>query len=496
MASSSITSRIESRTLIGTGRKNGWNASRRVASLKIRPSPDRRPACNRILPGCIKHARRDEETVMATSPKSATIRTYNVGFGDCFLLSFKYGANSERHVLIDFGSTGFPSDVPKTRMMDIAQDIKKRTGGKLQAVVATHRHKDHISGFETKKGGKGTGDVIRSLKPSLVVQPWTEDPDLNTKATGPKSKKKIIGQKLKKIGAMAPRHIAALTQMHGIAQLMLTARNLPRTVKSEVSFLGETNLANKSAVTNLMTMAKNSYVFCGTRSGLEKVLPGVKVHVLGPSTVAQTDSIKTQRRSDPDQFWQFQAKAIGTDEAVDGGKQVLFPRYVESQDARFPIRARWLIYHSRMTRSEQLLSIVRMLDKQMNNTSVILIFQVGKRCLLFPGDAQIENWEFALKQKKFTSLLSRVNLYKVGHHGSRNATPMDLWNGFKNRAKKKTPVRLKSLMSTMAGKHGHEHSKTEVPRSTLVHALESETDFFTTQKLKGKDFFEDTLMTF
>ena len=467
-----------------------------AGSYVIRPSLDPLLASNRILPGSIKHARRDEETAMATSPKSVTICTYNVGFGDCFLLSFKYGPKSERHVLIDFGSTGVPAGVPKTRMMDIAQDIKERTGGKLQAVVATHRHKDHISGFETKKGGKGTGDVIRSLKPSLVVQPWTEDPDLSTKATGPKSKKKILNQKLKKMGEKTPKHIMALSRMQGIAQLMLSARNLPKAVKSEVSFLGETNLANKSAVTNLMNMAKNTYVFCGSKSGLEKVLPGVKVHVLGPPTVAQTDTIKKQRSSDPDQFWQFQAKAISADEAVSGGKQVLFPRYVESQDARFPIRARWLIYHSRMTRGEQLLSIVRMLDQQMNNTSVILIFQVGKRCLLFPGDAQIENWQFALDQKKYSSLLSRVNLYKVGHHGSRNATPMDLWKGFKNKAKKKSSARLKSLMSTMAGKHGHEHSKTEVPRSTLVDALESETDFFTTQKLKGKDFFQDTTMTF
>lgn len=42
---------------------------------------------------------------MAKAPKKVKIRTYNVGFGDCFLLSFDYGG-SERHVLIDFGSTG------------------------------------------------------------------------------------------------------------------------------------------------------------------------------------------------------------------------------------------------------------------------------------------------------------------------------------------------------------------------------------------------------
>ena len=201
------------------------------------------------------------------APKSVSIRTYNVGFGDCFLLSFKYAGNVERHVLVDFGSTGLPEGVPKTRMIDIANDIKARTNGKLHAVVATHRHKDHISGFETKQGGKGTGDVIRSLKPNVVLQPWTEDPDLAPKATGPKSKSKKITQKLRQLGPDSPRQIAALNSMHSIASQMLTARNLPKALKGELSFLGETNLANLSAVKNLMTMAKNRYVFCGAKSG-------------------------------------------------------------------------------------------------------------------------------------------------------------------------------------------------------------------------------------
>jgi len=99
---------------------------------------------------------------MAKSPKKLNIRTYHVGFGDCFLLSFEYGPNDEKHVLVDFGSTGLPDGTPKTRMMDIAKDIKARTGGKLTAVVATHRHKDHISGFETKAGGAGVpADWVR-----------------------------------------------------------------------------------------------------------------------------------------------------------------------------------------------------------------------------------------------------------------------------------------------------------------------------------------------
>jgi hypothetical protein len=36
----------------------------------------------------------------------------------------------------------------------------------------------------------------------------------------------------------------------------------------------------------------------------------------------------------------------------------------------------------------------------MNNTSVILFFEVGSKKLLFPGDAQIENWSYALEDAR------------------------------------------------------------------------------------------------
>jgi hypothetical protein len=232
---------------------------------------------------------------MAKSPKSVTIRTYNVGFGDCFLMSFQYIVSSERQVLIDFGSTGFPAGVPNTRMMDIANNIKERTKGKLHAVVATHRHKDHISGFETKQGGKGTGDVVRSLKPNLVVQPWTEDPDLKPNATGPKSSQKQIVRKLGRMGLDTPKHVAALSRMHGIAQQMLNASNLPKVFKGELSFLGETNLANPNAVKNLMTMAKNSYVHCGSSATVEGPLSGVIRTLRSISSLASFASRPGQR---------------------------------------------------------------------------------------------------------------------------------------------------------------------------------------------------------
>jgi hypothetical protein len=122
------------------------------------------------------------------------------------------------------------------------------------------------------------------------------------------------------------------------------------------------------------------------------------------------------------------------------------------------------------------------MDDAMNNTSVILLFEVGKQKLLFPGDAQIENWEFALSQPKLKKLLTGVTVYKVGHHGSRNATPKTLWNGFKKRSTTPSASRLRTFMSTKAGKHG-DHPETAVPRSTLVDELKAKSTFFTTQDL-------------
>ena len=114
---------------------------------------------------------------MAT-PSSIEIRSYQVGFGDCFLLSFVY-PSFKRHVLIDFGTTELPSSVSGTTaayMAGIAAHIKKTCGGKLTAVIATHRHADHISGFATTGKNGGSGKIIASCQPDVVLQPWTEDP--------------------------------------------------------------------------------------------------------------------------------------------------------------------------------------------------------------------------------------------------------------------------------------------------------------------------------
>jgi hypothetical protein len=124
------------------------------------------------------------------------------------------------------------------------------------------------------------------------------------------------------------------------------------------------------------------------------------------------------------------------------------------------------------------------MDNALNNTSVILLIKAGTKKFLFPGDAQWENWEYALS--KNAKQLTDVDVYKVGHHGSLNATPKTLWNAFtKKSSNEGAKGRLCSVMSTRTdSKHGHRESGTEVPRDKLVHALRDNSELRSTQELE------------
>src|SRR4051812_40369435 len=102
---------------------------------------------------------------MPNAPVSVDVRAYQVGFGDCFLVSFVYSAKNVRHLLIDFGTTGLPKRgskalQPSKHMRQVAEDIQKVCDGQLTAIIATHRHRDHISGFATDKSNGESGKII------------------------------------------------------------------------------------------------------------------------------------------------------------------------------------------------------------------------------------------------------------------------------------------------------------------------------------------------
>ena len=416
---------------------------------------------------------------MGAGPQSLTIRMYNVGFGECFLLTFKYAQRS-RHVLVDYGSTSAPRRAGKDYMTVIANDIKRSCSGKLDIVVATHRHRDHVSGFSTDAG---TGQIIAALRPDCVIQPWTEDPNAKTSALAAVA---TLYNRGKAAARQRNAHFLGLLEdMHGIAAAVAAAADGVGHGKSrahsQLKFIGKDNIKNPSAVKNLMQMAKRGksyYVNAGMKL---RLLPGVKCTVLGPPTLRQSDAIRKERAKDPQEFWQFRAFWAFQNLALTRTFAVARKR-IASRTAGAPPSVRWFLRQARQIHADQMLGLVRDLDSVMNNTSVILLLEVGKRKILLPGDAQIENWAYALSKPAWRKALANVNLYKVGHHGSLNATPRSLWALFRNKGTDGRRGRLATLCSTKAGKHGSAKSGTEVPRRLLVAELKKESDFASTEE--------------
>jgi hypothetical protein len=71
------------------------------------------------------------------------------------------------------------------------------------------------------------------------------------------------------------------------------------------------------------------------------------------------------------------------------------------------------------------LAVAVSLDKAVNGTSLMLMFEFGDAFLLFPGDAQWGTWRSAMDDPEHRELLARTTFLKVGHHGSHNATPKE-----------------------------------------------------------------------
>ncbi len=399
------------------------------------------------------------------APSEVRLRMYQVGFGDCFLLSFRYrttlpDGREERHVLVDFGSTHWPKG-HKPRYREIADDIRERTEGALDAIVITHRHKDHISGF----GNDEAAAIIAGLKPKAVIRPWTENPAAAANATRPA----LVGERSRSFAL-------SLSQAQAFAEAVTQAVGEgTRGFRGALRELALDQLPNQEAITRLDELARETatgggYIFAGQASGLETLLPGVTTTVLGPPTIEQWPRVKGQREDDPE-YWLRQRGLLGRMlAAVDASPETVREAENSRRAAVGPGPTRWIVERLQAQQTHSLLRIVRGLEDALNNTSVVLLFETGKRRLLFPGDAQIENWSYALTSPKASALragLPEIDLYKVGHHGSRNASPRSLVSLWSGRTKP-----LVSVLSTMPGVHG-ESEATAVPRITLCDALAS-----------------------
>lgn len=369
---------------------------------------------------------------------TATVRMYRLNeLGDCFLLTFRDGETVSR-MLVDCGSFR-NSNASKARLQEIVADIATQTNGApLNVVIGTHQHNDHVSGFV---------HCERELKAIGVEQvwlPWLDDPQDSTAVE--------IGEEHNNL--QLALH-AARGKVHSLAGSK--AKDKLAVLDDVLGFYGADAKAPPAlpadAVRRLKQMGrkKPKYLRPGTILDLPGLAAGrVKAYVLGPPRDYATIKQKEPRPGESyDHALAFQGLSASRFlAAVDGhihgadGEERQYPfneplkqragresarlkrlqlSYKRRDDAWRKIDDDWL---------NQAESLALYLDTFTNNSSLVLALELVEsgKVLLFAADAQTGNWrswsEVKWKDKDVSleDLLARTVLYKVGHHGSHNAT--------------------------------------------------------------------------
>jgi beta-lactamase superfamily II metal-dependent hydrolase len=363
---------------------------------------------------------------------------YRHGLGDCFLLAFGAGNNQQRYVLIDCGVLVGTANADET-MKNVANDIKQATDGHLHAVVVTHEHWDHVSGFAQAKL------VFETIGVDELWLAWTEDSD---------------DPLAKQLRARRRQAFAALQSVR--MRLAANPSAYSQRVEYVMDFYGPPALgaAGRATTESALEWVKgkwDKHVYCSPGNPPLSIsgLPHVSFFVLGPPKDERyiRKSRPSRRHSevylgDPcSGDLETLLMALGASDS--DSPQVLRtlredesrpfnPAYeLKKEDvAVAPILSRYNSDPWRQIETnwgELAGELALKLDAHTNNTSLVLAIELspGGKVLLFPGDAQVGNWlsweditwsDDAHADLKAADLLSRTVLYKVGHHGSHNAT--------------------------------------------------------------------------
>lgn len=328
------------------------------------------------------------------------VRAYNVEVGDCLYCRIPKGRKvggdvDDFHILIDCGSVGTEShlhaaiDDLKTLLPD-ADNGKKR----LDLLVVTHEHKDHIAGFDP--------ELFDDFKIERIWMNAAMDPE------HPQAERAL---KLKALATTAMRNIASLNlAMSPELQNLVALYGIDN--DSAMLALRET-LPQRNGI-------EAEYVHAGqTGSELGLPLEDVEIHVLGPEN--DIDRFYLGKAADETLF---RVAATGAAFNAAGVSELgASPTNISQADFRR--------LQSRMLSSA--FAFAELSSRVTNNTSVILLIEWKRKRLLFVGDAE---WDTKFKEGKNNGAwnvmwherkraLRPIDFLKVGHHGSVNATP---WN--------------------------------------------------------------------
>jgi hypothetical protein len=325
---------------------------------------------------------------------------YRPGFGDCFLVSFGAAAKA-RHVLIDFGAH-MHGEIGT--MDQIMENLESATGKKLELIVASHAHRDHISGF-----GK-FADRFAEFKIGEVWLPWTDNPDDKDAA------------------ALEKKHLALYDTLDKHLRVALNASEADPEYAAALHALSNlrgNGRAKAELARGFGTGAKVSYLKAGASIPKVGEAIGLSAEIFGPPKEQEFFS-----RMDPPADQRFLTAPNDMSGAIKPFPNLEIregePDYKAICDEAQPLVAVDDLAKLHDLSEAPAGRLALALDSVRNNTSLVILFRYRGKSLLFPGDAQWGNWQSWIGTDAARQLLGELDFLKLAHHGSENATPVDV----------------------------------------------------------------------
>lgn len=452
-------------------------AARKAAKKTKRPAPKKASSTTKT--------KRTGTTKAGTASGSASglkVRMYRVGFGDFFLVTVPTSAG-DRYIVIDCGvfkGTSGTGDIGSIE--EAVEDLFNTTGGKLALVIMTHRHADHIAGFSK-------AERFKDFSASMVWMPYWEQ---FNDAKGSANNLQLDISKVAEDLAMQFRGRADKEAQQALDQLSnATGIDFNATAKG-----GKRAGGNAAALDllkdHLGDNGKNvRYYAAGDKAELPSELKGLSAEILGPPPQnAKIFMPLTDLKKGVGQY-------LDSTTPSDDGPQAIQPfrpqwqasldyDYPEKDARGFAIKYKDFVKFVENTQPDMLAAAAAKIETFLNNQSLVVLFTFAGKNLLFVGDAQAGNWEYWLYKldapvkdptkagdivDQSQQILRTIDFYKVGHHGSTNATPIQAVAAM---GKNHSANGFVAMCSTEFGVFGKTANESEVPRAPLMKALGDE----------------------